>query len=152
MLTPRDSRTRRDGPDLRAYLLADRHDLTETGAVGLQAPFYDRGVGHDPNDMLWEAFVAAMLDAGPAVERRSRYGDKPALFTASREIAHLEAPGVIDLRITRAGWSRARDEFADDPAVRHDPSRRDWIELHPRSAGDLDRLAALLIIALAANA
>jgi hypothetical protein len=62
----------------------------------------------DQGDMLWEAFVVAMLAAGPAVERRSRYGDKPALFTASREIAHLEAPGVIDLRITRAGWSRVR--------------------------------------------
>jgi hypothetical protein len=109
-------------------------------------------MGRDPNDMLWQAFVAAVLDAGPAVERRSRYGDKPALFTASREIAHLEAPGVIDLRITRAGWSRARDEFDDDPAVRHDPSRRDWIELHLHSAADLDRLAGLLSIALAANA
>ena len=54
-------------------------------------------------DALWEAFVVAMLAIGPAVERRSRYGDKPALWTASREIAHLEAPGVIDVRITRAG-------------------------------------------------
>jgi hypothetical protein len=34
-------------------------------------------------------------------------GDKPALFVGSREIAHLEAPGVIDLRITRAGWAPA---------------------------------------------
>ena len=48
--------------------------------------------------MLWEAFVVALLATGPAVERRSRYGDKPALFAARREIAHLEAPGVIDLR------------------------------------------------------
>jgi hypothetical protein len=52
----------------------------------------------DQGDMLWEAFVFAMLAAGPAVERCSRHGDKPALFTASREIARLEAPGVIDLR------------------------------------------------------
>jgi hypothetical protein len=58
----------------------------------------------DHADALWEAFVIAMLAVGPVAERRSRYGDKPALFTASREIAHMEAPGVIDLRITRAGW------------------------------------------------
>ncbi len=32
----------------------------------------------DHGDMLWEAFVVAMLEAGPAVESRSRYGDKPA--------------------------------------------------------------------------
>jgi hypothetical protein len=102
-------------------------------------------------DMLWEAFVVAMLTAGPAVERRSRYGDKPALFTAGREIAHLEAPGVIDLRITRAGWLRVRGRFGADPAVRRDRSRRDWIELYLNSAAELDRLAGLLAAAMAAN-
>jgi hypothetical protein len=74
------------------------------------------------------------------------------LFTASREIAHLEAPGVIDLRITRAGWLRVRDRFGADPAVRRDPSRRDWIELHLDAAADLDRLDGLLAAAIAANA
>jgi antitoxin YefM len=63
-------------------------------------------VSDDRSDVVWEAFVLAMLAAGPVAERRSRYGDNPALFSASREIAHLEAPGVIDVRITRAGWSQ----------------------------------------------
>jgi Luciferase len=106
----------------------------------------------DQGDALWDVFVVAMLATGPAVERRSRYGDKPALFTASREFAHLEAPGVIDLRITRAGWSRLGDRFVADPAVRRDPSRRDWIVLHLDSAADLDRLSGLLAEAMAANA
>ncbi len=88
---------------------------------------------------MWDAFVTAMLAAGPAQERPSRYGDKPALFAGRREIAHLEAPGVLDLRITRAGWSRLRADFGGDPAVRDDPGRRDWIELHLRSADDLGR-------------
>jgi Family of unknown function (DUF5519) len=108
-------------------------------------------MSHDADDLLWEAFVAAVLAVGQAEERRSRYGDKPALFTANREIAHLEAPGVIDLRITRAGWSRIREEFGDDPAVWRDPSRRDWIELHLCSTADLDRLSVLLTVAVAAN-
>lgn len=99
----------------------------------------------DQDSVLWEAFVLAMLAASPAVKRRSRYGEKPALFTASREIAHLEAPGVIDLRITRAGWSRVKDRFGADPAVRRDPSRRDWIELHLDSAADLDRPGAAVL-------
>jgi len=42
-----------------------------------------------------------LLAVGHASERRSRYADKPALFIGNREIAHSEAPGVIDLRITR---------------------------------------------------
>ena len=106
----------------------------------------------DQGDVLWEAFVVVMLAAGPVAERRSRYGDKSALFTASREIAHLEAPGVIDLRITRAGWSRVKDRFGMDSAVRRDRSRRDWIELHLDSAADIDRLGGLLAAAIAANA
>jgi Family of unknown function (DUF5519) len=106
----------------------------------------------DQGDVLWEAFVVAMLATGPAVEGRSRYGDKPALFTAGREIAHLEAAGVIDLRITRTGWLRVRDRFGADPAVQRDPSRRDWIELHLDSAADLDRLSGLLSATMAANA
>jgi Family of unknown function (DUF5519) len=104
------------------------------------------------DDLRWDAFVTAMLAVGPAHERRSRYGDKPALFIEGREIAHLEAPGVIDLRITRQGWSQARGGYGDDPAVRHDPSRRDWIELRLRTPADLDRLAGLLAIAAAENA
>lgn len=105
----------------------------------------------DDGDVLWEAFVISMLAVGAAWERRSRYGDKPALVTARREIAHAEAPGVIDLRITRAGWSQVKDQFSADPAVRRDPSRRDWIELHLRSTADLDRLGDLLTATMAAN-
>jgi Family of unknown function (DUF5519) len=104
------------------------------------------------DDLRWDAFVTAMLAAGPAYERRSRYGDKPALFIEGREVAHLEAPGVIDLRITRQGWSQAKADYGDDPAVHRDPSRRDWIELHLRSPSDLHHLAGLLVIAAVENA
>jgi Family of unknown function (DUF5519) len=103
-------------------------------------------------DALWDQFVIVMLAAGPAQEGVSRYGDKPALFAGRREVAHLEAPGVIDLRITRAGWSRVSADFGDDPAVCHDRARRDWIELHLHSIADLDRLRHLLTTAMAANA
>lgn len=99
----------------------------------------------------WDAFVDAMLRIGPVQERRSRYGDKPALFLDGREIAHLEGPGIIDLRITRAGWSDAKQHYADDPAIRRDPSRRDWIELVLGSPADLDRVASLLAMAVASN-
>ena len=102
-------------------------------------------------EALWDQFVTIMLAAGPAQERPSRYGDKPALLAGRREIAHLEAPGVIDLRITRTGWSRVGAGFAEDPAVVRDASRRDWIELHLQSADDLDRLRQLLAAAMEEN-
>jgi hypothetical protein len=105
----------------------------------------------DDQASVWDAFVAAMLAVGPAQERSSRYGDKLALFAGSREIAHLEAPGVIDLRITRAGWSRLSADFGDDPSVRYGPGRRDWIELQLSSVADLGRLSRLLTTAMAAN-
>ena len=100
---------------------------------------------------LWEAVVAPVCSAGPAAERRSRYGDKPALFIGGREIAHLEAPGIVDLRITRSGWSTAKDEFAEDPAVRRDSSRRDWIESRLECVNDVNRVSGLLRLAVAAN-
>ena len=108
-------------------------------------------MSHDAPGRLWDAFAGAMLAAGHAREGRSRYAGKPALFAGSREIAHLEADGSIDLRVTRAGWGQARVNFAD-PAVRRDPARRDWIELRPRPAADLGRLVPLLAIAAAASA
>jgi luciferase-like monooxygenase len=103
------------------------------------------------DDVLWDRFVTLMLAAGQVLERKSRYGDKPALFAGHREIAHLEAPGIIDLRITRTGWSRVSAVVGDDAAVWRDPSRRDWIELHLQSVDDLDRLQQLLKIAMEQN-
>lgn len=102
-------------------------------------------------DVIWEAFVEALLPLGAVEERPSRYADKPALVLRTREIAHSEASGVIDLRITQAGWRTLKAQFADDPAVRHDPRRRDWIELRLGSTAEFDRLRPLLERAVSAN-
>jgi Family of unknown function (DUF5519) len=104
------------------------------------------------DDSLWDAFVVKILAIGKAHERQSRYGDKPALYIGDREVAHLEAPGIIDLRITRQGWSRVKDEYGSDPAIHRDPARRDWIELRLRAPQDVERLAGLLAVAIAENA
>jgi phospho-N-acetylmuramoyl-pentapeptide-transferase len=78
---------------------------------------------------------------------------RPVRGNRSRHLlCRLAAPGVIDLRITRAGWSRVRERFGTDPAVRRDPAWRDWIELRLDSAADLHRLDGLLAAAVAANA
>ncbi|HZE49501.1 MAG TPA: luciferase family protein [Jatrophihabitantaceae bacterium] len=100
---------------------------------------------------LWEAFVAGLLNHAPVVERRSRYADKPALFLERREIAHLEAPGVIDLRLTRQGWTQLRDRLGGDARVRYDARRRDWVELQLRTTQDVVDLDAVLAATAAHN-
>jgi len=97
---------------------------------------------------IWSAFVGIAAELGPVLERRSRYGDKPALVL---EIAHAESPARIDLRITRSGWSAIADQFAAAPSVHRDPARRDWIELTLTSSADLDRLRPLIATAVAGN-
>lgn len=105
----------------------------------------------DADDPLWQGFVDAVLTLAPADERPSRYGAKPALVLDGREIAHREGPGLIDLRLTRAGWAGVLGRFAHDPRVRHDAGRRDWIELQVSSVHDLDDLTPLIAAAVAAN-
>jgi len=118
----------------------------------MERPHTIGGMTVDQSDPLWDAFVDAMLRSGHADERRSRFADKPALFVGDREIAHLEGPGIIDLRITSTGWTHAKRRYGTDPAVHRKPSRRDWIEIRLSSPADLDRLDDLLAIAIAANA
>jgi len=104
-----------------------------------------------PPDETWEAFAGLVLPMGAVHERTSRYGDKPAIYVGRREIAHSEAPGVIDLRITGRVWARLRADYGDDCAVTAPTGRRDWIELTVGSPTDLDRLLPLIAAAVTAN-
>jgi hypothetical protein len=100
---------------------------------------------------IWDAFVAGVPNHAPVVERRSRYADKPALFLERREVAHLEAPGVIDVRLTRQGWAQLRDGLGGDARVRYDAKRRDWVELQLRTTQDVADLDAVLAATAAHN-
>lgn len=101
-------------------------------------------------DPVWNAVVELMLPLGPVQEQRSRYGDKPALsVTATREIAHLEAPGVVDVRITRACRRRLSPAYVDDPRVQR--RRSDWIELHLTTSADVDAMRELLTAVVQGN-
>jgi Family of unknown function (DUF5519) len=102
-------------------------------------------------DTTWDAVVDALLGLGPAAERPSRYADKPAVVVGRREVAHYEGDGVVDLRITAAGWREVPADLAADPTVHHERSRRDWIELRLSGPEDLQRLHPLFAIAIAFN-
>jgi hypothetical protein len=57
-----------------------------------------------------------------------------------------DPPGMWDAFVD------ARQDFAADAAVGREPGRRDWIEVRLADGRDLERLARLLAIAVAANA
>lgn len=107
--------------------------------------------GSGDDDPLWQGFVDLVLTLATVDERPSRYAPKPALVLDGREIAHREGPGLIDLRLTRNGWTEVTDRFAADPRVRRDPGRRDWIEVQVDSLRDLADLTPLVAAAVAAN-
>jgi hypothetical protein len=76
-------------------------------------------------DETWSAVVELCSELAPVTVRRSRFADKPALFLGRREFVHWEGPGLIDLRITAAGWCKHADVFAADAAVLRSAARRD---------------------------
>lgn len=107
-------------------------------------------IGRDA-DPVWEAFVKLILPMGAVREQASRYGAKPAICLNSREIAHSEAPGLIDLRITRPEWVKIQADWISDSSVTALPGRRDWIELTVELPNDLIRLSPLIAAAVKAN-
>jgi hypothetical protein len=102
-------------------------------------------------DETWLALLDLCRRLGPVTERRSRFADKPALAVGRREFAHWEGLGLVDLRITAAGWRQHAAKFAADPAVARSASRRDWIDLRLSSVADVDRLRPLFETAVIAN-
>lgn len=103
-------------------------------------------------DETWSAVLDLCRQLGPVKVRRSRFADKPALFLGRREFVHWEGPGLVDLRISAAGWREHAAEFEADPAVTRSAARRDWIDLHLSSVADVDRLRPLFETAVLVNA
>lgn len=86
-----------------------------------------------------------ILGVGGLVEAPSRYKDDLAYWLDGREIAHLEADNVLDLRLTRA----VIRQFKDDPrVVRRGGS--DWAALEV-SEEDAEFVKSLVGKAIEAN-
>lgn len=83
-----------------------------------------------------------VLDVGGLVEAPSRYKDDLAYWLDGREIAHLEADNVLDLRLTRA----VIRQFKDDPRVVRRASS-DWatLEVSEEDAGFVKTLVGKAI-------
>jgi hypothetical protein len=96
---------------------------------------------------VWEALCA--LDG--VVESESALGDGPAIWVNGKEIAHMDGPDVVDLRLTRAVISELRPLFNDDDRVIRRSKGSDWVEVRVNTAADLEFAATLAERAIAAH-
>jgi hypothetical protein len=94
---------------------------------------------------------ARLLEVEGVEESPSMFGDKPALWVNGREIAHADAPGVYDVRLTRRVVSELRPRLKADPRVQLRPSTSDWVSVTVAGEKDDDLLAELVERAAAAH-
>jgi Family of unknown function (DUF5519) len=81
-------------------------------------------------------------------ESTSRFGNRNRLawFSGSREIAHLHAPDLIDIRL-----GKAQRQFADDPRLIARPRRSAWVECRFKTPADLEFVSELVALAAVAG-
>ena len=91
-----------------------------------------------------------VLDAGGVVEQPSRYKDDLAYWVDGREIAHLEAEHVLDLRLTRAVISEHRAELKADSRIGLRGSS-DWLTVRVAGPEDAAFVSRLIEQAVRAN-
>jgi hypothetical protein len=79
-------------------------------------------MSHDADDLLWHAYVTAALAAGPGQGTPLPLWRQASLAHREQENGHLEAPGVIDFRITR--------HLPHSNHATNDDSRRNLLSQH----------------------
>jgi RimJ/RimL family protein N-acetyltransferase len=86
-----------------------------------------------------------------AATGESMFGSGPAIWVGKREVAHVEAVGLVDVRLTKAVIRERRSELAADPRVSHRARASDWLEVRVTTPDDVDFAAELVKQAVAAN-
>lgn len=84
----------------------------------------------------------------PGVDRGgSMFGHRSAYWVNGKEIAHLEAPGVIEIRCTREVIRQRRSQLKSDHRVTLRRSGADWLTVRVRTVADLDLVTELVALA-----
>ena len=89
-------------------------------------------------ERLQQRLVARLLTLDGVVESPSMFGNADAYWCNGKEIAHLVAVDVVDLRLTRPVLRELRSALRDDARVRLRKGGSDWVELQFSSPGDVD--------------
>jgi hypothetical protein len=74
-----------------------------------------------------------------------------ALWVGRREIAHIDADGALDLRLTKAVIRRHRVEFDSDERTTLRAPGSDWLEIRVDRTADVDFALSLVEEAVRAN-
>lgn len=102
-----------------------------------------------------ESWRTELIEAGGAIDGAAvgegAFGPGPAVWVGRREVAHFDADGALDVRLTRQVVRARRDELRVDPRVQLEPSTSDWISVLVRSPDDADRALQLVADAVDAN-
>src|SRR5688572_19600839 len=109
---------------------------------------------HGDNDgvtSIIETLQARLDQLEGVVPGDSAFGEGPAWWAGGKEVAHVDADGTVDIRLTRAEIRARRAELRADGRVHlRTSSSADWLEVVV--AGDEDVALAVELVRIAASA
>lgn len=101
--------------------------------------------------VLGEFFRRCESIAGTALGEGAFRADR-AVWVGRREVAHFDADGMLDVRLTRQAIRARREELQSDARIVLRSSSSDWLAVSIATPTDLDFAIALVTEAVANNA
>jgi hypothetical protein len=95
-----------------------------------------------------EALIVRCGGLDGATLGEGRFGPGPAVWVGRREVAHPDADGTVDVRLTRKLIMDRKSDLEADPRIRLRPAQSDWLSVSP---ADSDFAIALVREAVLAN-
>lgn len=75
----------------------------------------------------------------------------PAIWVGTREVAHFDSDGALDVRLTKQLIRQRREEFKANPRVSLRGSGSDWLAVTIESPADVDFAFDLVALAVSQN-
>jgi hypothetical protein len=79
------------------------------------------------------------------------FAEGPAVWVGRREVAHIDADGAVDIRLTKQQIRRRRAELEADTRISLRAPSSDWLEVRVATDADIDFALTLIADAVVAN-
>ena len=96
-------------------------------------------------------FLERVAELEGAAFGEGAFAGGPAVWVGKREVAHFDADGALDLRLTRQVIRARRPELSSDDRVALRKNTSDWLSLKIRTKADEEFALSLAGVAIAAN-